>query len=139
MCYLALIKISKNKAYEKSETISKYCDTNNGYSTGTDITNDSNSGNGSRRLFGRHQQCVINVTSLWARSRLKSPASRMVDQPFVQAQIKENIKDPRHGLFVRGIHWWPVESPIKGPVTWKMFPFDDVIMASQEYLSMVRD
>ena len=30
--------------------------------------------------------------------------------------------------FVRGIHWWPVESPHKGPVTRKMFPFDDVIM-----------
>ena len=30
--------------------------------------------------------------------------------------------------FVRGIHWWPVNSPHKGPVTRKMFPFDDVIM-----------
>ena len=25
-------------------------------------------------------------------------------------------------------HWWPVNSPHKGPVTRKMFPFDDVIM-----------
>ena len=32
--------------------------------------------------------------------------------------------------FVRGIHWWPVNSPHKWPVTWKMFPFDDVIMVS---------
>ena len=30
--------------------------------------------------------------------------------------------------FVRGIHWWPVNSPHKRPVTRKMFPFDDVIM-----------
>ena len=30
--------------------------------------------------------------------------------------------------FVRGIHWSPVNSPHKGPVTRKMFPFDDVIM-----------
>ena len=29
---------------------------------------------------------------------------------------------------VRGIHWSPVNSPHKGPVTRKMFPFDDVIM-----------
>ena len=29
---------------------------------------------------------------------------------------------------VRGIHRWPVNSPHKGPVTRKMFPFDDVIM-----------
>ena len=30
-------------------------------------------------------------------------------------------------VFVRGIHRWPVNSPHKGPVTRKMFPFDDVI------------
>ena len=30
--------------------------------------------------------------------------------------------------FVPGIHRWPVNSPHKGPVTRKMFPFDDVIM-----------
>ena len=31
-------------------------------------------------------------------------------------------------VFVRGIHRSPVNSPQKGPVTRKMFPFDDVIM-----------
>ena len=30
--------------------------------------------------------------------------------------------------FVRGIHRWPVNSPHKGLVTRKLFPFDDVIM-----------
>ena len=30
--------------------------------------------------------------------------------------------------FVRGNHRWPLNSPHKGPVTRKMFPFDDVIM-----------
>ena len=30
--------------------------------------------------------------------------------------------------FVRGIHRWPVNSPHKGPVIWKTFPFDEVIM-----------
>ena len=30
--------------------------------------------------------------------------------------------------FVQGIHWWPLNSPHKWPVTWKMFPFDDVII-----------
>ena len=30
--------------------------------------------------------------------------------------------------FVRGIHWGPVNSPHKWPVTRKMCPFDDVIM-----------
>ena len=31
--------------------------------------------------------------------------------------------------FVRGIHCWPVNSLHKGPVTWKTFPFDDVIIS----------
>ena len=30
--------------------------------------------------------------------------------------------------FARGIHQWPVNSPYKGPVTRKIFPFDDIIM-----------
>ena len=31
--------------------------------------------------------------------------------------------------FVRGIQWWPMNSPHKGPVTRKMLPFDDAIMS----------
>ena len=34
--------------------------------------------------------------------------------------------------FVRGIHQWLVNSPHKGPVTRKMFPFDDVIMENSK-------
>ena len=63
----------------------------------------------------------ITVTSHWARWRLKSPASRWFTQPFFQAQIKENIKAPRHWPSVRGIHRWPVNSPHKGSVTRKCF------------------
>ena len=37
-------------------------------------------------------------------------------------------QSPASLAFVRGIHRWPVNSPHKGPVTRKMFPFDDVIM-----------
>ena len=48
-------------------------------------------------------------------------------------QIKENIQSLRHWpLIVRLIHWWLVNCPHKGPVTWKMFPFDDVIMMLQQ-------
>ena len=72
--------------------------------------------------------CSITVTSWWARWRLKSPASRLFTQQFIQAQIKENIKSPRH---------WPLCGELIGefhaqmwPVTRKMFPFDDVIMVS---------
>ena len=37
-------------------------------------------------------------------------------------------QSPASLVFVRGIHRWPVNFPHKGPVTRKMFPFDDVIM-----------
>ena len=33
--------------------------------------------------------------------------------------------------FMRGIHHWPVDSPHKGPVTRKMFPFENIIMTLQ--------
>ena len=76
----------------------------------------------------------ITVTSKWARWRLKSTASRLFTQPYIQAQIKENIKAPRHWPLWWGIHRWPVNSPHKGPVTWKMLPFDDVIVDSPSLL-----
>ena len=43
-------------------------------------------------------------------------------------QIKENFQSSASLASVREIHRWPVNSPRKGPVTRKMFPFDDVIM-----------
>ena len=42
---------------------------------------------------------------------------------------QRNHQNPASLAFVGvGIHLWPVNSPHKGPVTRKMFPFDDVIM-----------
>ena len=35
--------------------------------------------------------------------------------------------------FVWGIHRWPVYSPHKGPVTRKIFPFDDVIVRKRDF------
>ena len=35
--------------------------------------------------------------------------------------------------FVWGIHRWPVNSPHKGPVTRKMFSFDDVITVNKDF------
>ena len=68
----------------------------------------------------------ITMTSQWAWWRLRSRASWLFTQPFIQAQIRESIKALRH--FVRGIYRGPVNSPHKWPVTRKMFLFDDVIM-----------
>ena len=53
---------------------------------------------------------IIAVTSKWARWCLKSPTSRLFAQSFIQEQIKENIKAPRHwsllGEFT-GDRWIP--------------------------------
>ena len=52
----------------------------------------------------------ITMTSQWVGRRLKSPASRLFTQPFIRAQIKENIKAPHHwplcGEFT-GDRWIP--------------------------------
>ena len=39
---------------------------------------------------------------------------------------KKNHQSSASPAFVRRIHRWQVNSPYKGPVTQKMFPFDDV-------------
>ena len=62
----------------------------------------------------------ITVTSQWARSRLKSPVSWSFAQPFIEAELKKTSKFRVTGLCEE-------KSPHKGPVTRKMFPFDDVI------------
>ena len=41
---------------------------------------------------------------------------------------KKKNKNSAPLAFVGGIHRWPVNSPHKGPVTRKMFPFDDVVV-----------
>ena len=41
---------------------------------------------------------------------------------------------PASLAFVRGIYRWPLNSPRKGPVTRKMFPFDDVIVRHRPFL-----
>ena len=64
----------------------------------------------------------------WASWRLKSPASQLFVQRFVQANIKSNIKAPHHWPFAKGIHQLPVDSLPKGPIMRKAFLFDDVTM-----------
>ena len=47
---------------------------------------------------GERYSCDVRITltSQWARWRLKSPASALFIQLFIQVQIKENIKAPRY-------------------------------------------
>ena len=45
------------------------------------------------------------IVSYWAQQRLKSPASRLFTQLFIQVQIKENIEAPNH---------WPLRGKLTG-------------------------
>ena len=73
---------------------------------------------------------VIAITSLGARWSLKSPASRLFTQPFIQGVDQRKYQSSASLAFVGGIHRWSVNSTHKGSVTWKIFPFDDVIMVA---------
>ena len=71
---------------------------------------------------GLPQWHYITVTSQWAWWRLKSPASPLFTQLFIQAQIKN--QNSASLAFVG--------NPRREPVTLKMFPFDDVIMVNRK-------
>ena len=60
-------------------------------------------------------------------------ASQITNLTIVYSIVYSGADQRKHQssallAFVRGIHRWSVNSPHKGPVTRKMFPFDDVIM-----------
>ena len=59
--------------------------------------------------------------------------SQITSLTIVYLTVNSGLDQRKHQssaslAFVRGIHRRPVNSPHKGPVTRKMFPFDDVIM-----------
>ena len=60
-------------------------------------------------------------------------ASQITSLTTVYSTVYSYVDQRKHQssaslAFVQGIHRSPVNSPHKGPVTQKMFPFDDVIM-----------
>ena len=73
----------------------------------------------------------LNVSLLWCHNGRDSvsnhqPHNRLHDRSFWCRSKKTSTSASL--AFVWGIHRWPVNSQCKGPVTRKMFPFDDVIM-----------
>ena len=53
---------------------------------------------------------------------------------FIQDADQRKHQSSAALVFVRGIHRWPVNSPHKGPVTRKMFSFDDVIITTLYFI-----
>ena len=66
-------------------------------------------------------------------TRLKSPASWLFTQPFIQAQIKESSSKLR----VTGL--CEENSPVTGEFPAQMFPSDDVIMICVDILTYPDD
>ena len=69
-------------------------------------------------------------------------ASQITSLTIVYSTVYSGADQRKHQsspslAFVREIHRWPVNSPHKGPVTRKMFPFDDVFMWSWCLLALV--
>ena len=70
----------------------------------------------------------LRRTLQWRHNGRGNVSNHQPHECLLNRLFKENIKAPRHWPFLWGIHREPVNSPHKGPVTRKMFPFDDVIM-----------
>ena len=69
----------------------------------------------------------ITLSSSWARWRLNL---KIVYSTVYSCADQGKHQSSASLAFVRGIHRWPVNSLHKGPVTRKMFAFDDVTMGS---------
>ena len=92
------------------------------------------------------QQAVIAVdpsfNSLGIDSRndviMSIMASQLTSLTIVYSTVYSGVDQRKHQssailAFVRGIHQWPVNSQHKGRVTQIMFPFDDIIIQSNEW------
>ena len=64
---------------------------------------------------------------------MSAMASQITSLTIIYSTVYSGADERKHQIsapldFVRGIHRSPVNSPHKGSVTRKMFPFDDVVM-----------
>ena len=74
---------------------------------------------------------------------MSTRASQITSPTIVYSTISSGADQRKHQsyaslAFVWDIYRWPVNSPHKGPVMRKMFPFDDVIMWQQRHTSPTR-
>ena len=74
---------------------------------------------------------------------MSTMASQITSLVIVCSNVYSGADQRKHQssaslAFVWGIHRWPVNSPHKGPVPRKLFPFDGVIMCRALYLAALR-
>ena len=76
-------------------------------------------------MFWDHYNAVI----------MSAMASKITSPTVVYSTVYSGVDQRKHQIsvslaFVRGVHWWPVNYPHKGPVTRKMLPFEEAIVHS---------
>ena len=82
-----------------------------------------------------HQTALHYITWHYNDVKISTMASQITNLTIVYSTVYAGTDQIKHQssaslACVKGIHRWPVNSPHKGPVTRKIFPFDDVIMKS---------
>ena len=89
------------------------------------------------------QECsdVTSVTLQWRHNERDSVSNHHPHDCLLNRSFRRRSKKHQSSAslaLVRGIHRWSVNSPYKGPVTRKMFPFNDVIMNESNSMSATR-
>ena len=84
-----------------------------------------------RNTFAEHRNIVLCHYNDVIAGAMASQITRLTN---VYSTVYSGADQGKHQssasrAFVWGINRWPVNSPDKGPVTRKMFPFDDVIIS----------
>ena len=109
--------------------------TNHVYLNELFITHESNFDlrNKSRILLPKFNTYKYGYNSHYSDVEMGTVASQITSLTIVYFTVYSGADQRKHQssaslAFVRGIHRSPVNSPHKGPVTRKMFPFDDAIM-----------
>ena len=92
-------------------------------------------------VFQNSQNTCYLLTTMFHRCHIAEHyngimmASQITSLTIVYSSVYSGPDQRKHQspaslAFVRGIHWWPVNSRHKGTVVQKMLPFDNVIMAA---------
>ena len=91
----------------------------------------------------RLSKCQWNNTTLWWRHNDHDSVSNHQPHECLFKRLFRRRSKKRSKLRVTGLcvgnSPGPVNSPHKGPVTWKMFPFDDVIMKENRCMGRLHE
>ena len=88
-----------------------------------------------------HPKSLLNQACHYSDVIMSMTTSQITCIPIVCSTICPGADQQRKRqssaslAFVRGIHQWLVDSPHKGPVTQKIFSFDDIIMQSNALIT----